>query len=303
MILLQRLILAIMLVISSSAFSQAKGKEYGVLEKGKAVEISHRRNSDNSIDFLYRKSQPGSYTVYYSFSNVRNTSFSDGVKKVVVKHNSGTLFKLRPNDSKKGIRYKSSYNVQRGITDPKINEDFVYMLPFPKDASVKLLNGKKTDSLAIEITEKTDKVFYKLQTKNAKALAARKGVVIEIKSKLDKKTRITIEHNDGTYCNYYGFSSPSIKVKEGDKVLPGMYLGDLEKDKDGLYTLNFRVTYKTKKDGETTRGYVTPFFATAKGNKILEREKTYSVSFNEEIFFQEFSKKEKKKYIKAQAAQ
>lgn len=300
--LFQKLVLVISFMISGIAFSQAKGKEYGVLEKGKAVEISHRRNSDNSIDFLYRKSKPGSYTVYYSFTNVKNTSFSDGVKKVVVKHDSGTLFKLRPSNPKRGISYKSSYNVRKGITNPKFNEDFVYMIPFPKDTSVKLLNGKKTDSLSIEITEKTDKVYYKLQTKIAKVLTSRKGIITDIINKADKKTTIIIEHNDGTRSVYSGFNLPSLKVKEGDKLLPGEHLGDLEKDKDGLFSLNFRVIYKTKKDGETTTAYVTPIFATAKGNKTLEKEKTYSVAFNDEVFFQEFSKKEKKKYLKAQSA-
>ena len=53
------LIIIISIFSSSLLWSQAKGKEYGVLQKGKAVEISHRRNSDNSIDFLYRKTKVG----------------------------------------------------------------------------------------------------------------------------------------------------------------------------------------------------------------------------------------------------
>ena len=217
---IQKITLVIILMFSSIAFSQAKGKEYGVLKNGKAVEISHRRNSDNSIDFLYRKTKPGSYTIHYNFSNVRNTNFSEGVKKIIVKHNSGTLFKLRPSDSKKTILYKASYSINRGITDPKFDEDFIYLLPYPEKTSVKLLNGKKIDSFAIEVSEKTDKVFYKFQAKTPQVHASRKGEVIKISSATGKKTKISIEHSDGTLARYSGFNISSIKVKEGQKILP-----------------------------------------------------------------------------------
>lgn len=298
---LQKISFAIILMVSNIAFSQAKGKEYGILEKGKAVEISHRRNSDNSIDFLYRKSEPGSYTVYYSFSNVRNTSFSDGVKKVIVKNNSGTLFKLRASDPKKRILYKSSYNVQRGITDPKFNEDFVYLLPYPKKTSVKLLNAKKVDSFAIEVLEKTDKITYKFQSTTPDVYVSRKGEVIDILNAIGKRTQIKIEHTDGTIAVYSGFDNSTIKVKKGQKVLPGKLLGNSEKDKDELFTLYFKVIYKTRVDNKNKTAYILPNFSTLKGVINLTKNKTYTSDYNDDVFLKEFTRKEKKKYLKEKA--
>ena len=299
---LKKITLLIILIASSSiCLGQVKAKTFGLLEKGNAVEISHRRNSDNTIDFLYTKSKPGSYTVYYSFTNVKNTIFSDGVKKVVVKHDRGTLFKLRPSDPKRGISYKSSYNVQQGIIDPKFNEDFVYLLPFAEKTAVKLLNAKKIDSFAIEVTEKTDKIAYKFQTKTPQVHVARKGEIIEIFSAIGKKTRIKIEHNDGTLAVYSGFDNSEINVKEGQKVLPGKLLGSLEKDKDELFTLYFGVIYKTRVDNKNKTAYITPNFNVSEGVSRLTKNKTYTASYSEDVFFQEFSKKEKKKYLKAKA--
>lgn len=295
--LLKNIILITTLLFSSIVFSQAKGTEYGVLKNGSAVEISHRRNSDNSIDFLYRKSKPGSYTVYYSFSNVRNTNFSDGVKKVVIKNNSGTLFKLRPSDPRKGIQYKSSYNVQKGITDPKFKKDFVYLLPFAKKTLIQLLNAKKVDSFAIELTEKTDKIFYKFQSKTPQVFTSRKGQVIEVSSATGKRTFIKIEHMDGTVAMYSGFDSSSITIKEGQRVLPGKVLGSLEKNQIDFYTLYFRVIYKTRVDNQNKTAYITPLFSTTEGAINLTKNKTYTADYNEKVFFEEFTRKEKKKYL------
>ena len=296
--LLKRTLLLIIIFISTCIFSQTKGKEHGVLGKGNPVEISHRRNLDNSIDFLYTKSEPGSYTVYYTFSNVRNTQFSDGVKKVIVKNNKGTLFKLRASNPKKKILYKSSYNIQKGIIDPKFNEDFVYLLPYAKETSIQLLNAKKVDSFDMELKDKTDKIAYKFQTKTPQVFASRKGQVIEISSALGKKTNVKIEHLDGTLAVYSGFDRSTITIKEGQRVLPGKLLGELEKDNSDLFTLHFRVIYKTRVDNKSKTAYVSPKFSTSEGIINLTKSKTYTSDYNEDILFEEFTRKEKKKYLK-----
>ena len=296
---LKKLLLSFFILIVNFSFAQLKSQKENFLNKGKAVEISHRRNLDNSIDFLYTKSQPGSYTVYYTFKNVKNTKFSDGVKKVVVKHNQGMLFKLRPSNPKKGISYKSSYRISKGITNPKFDEDFKYLIPFKEGTDVTLLNNAIDDSSS---DEPTNKVSFKLQSSNAEVTASRKGVVTKIKNKTGKKVKITIEHEDGTFTNYAGFDSSKIKVKKGSFVIPGTLLGSLGETDDNLHTLSFQVTYKTKVNDDPATAYINPQFVTKEKIQHLEKNKTYTSHYDEEVFFEEFSKKEKKKYLKAKKA-
>ena len=56
--------------------------------------------------------------------------------------------------------------------------------------------------------------------------------------------------------------------------------------------------YKTKVDDEIKTAYIIPKFDTSKGVQTLEKNKSYTTTYSEDVFFQEFSKKAKKKYLK-----
>lgn len=301
--LLKNIILITSLLFSSVVFSQVKGKEYGVLKNGNVVEISHRRNVNNTIDFLYKKSKPGFYTVHYNFTNVRNTDCEGSIKKVI-KYDKGVLFQLRPNDPRKGISYEGSYKILKGIINPKIDEKITYFLAVKKNETIEVTDiGIASEKYFNDNKPKTSK-SYKIKKTTPDVFAMRKGVVITIKNKFSSKTsKITIEHEDGTFAVYKGFSSNLLNIKLNQIVKPGEKLGSLKAlENNKLYQLSFHVNYRIKENNKYGKVFLEPNFLTTEGVVKLKAGKTYISTYNEEVFFQEFTRKEKKKYLKAKAA-
>ena len=278
----------------------------------KPVEITTRRNSDNSVDFLYTKSEPGYYTVEIDFAKLNNSSMQTK-RKIIVEYAKGTLFRLTPQNSKKGISYTYRYKTAKGIINPKINQDILYILPV-----------KTKDSLFVkECGNISEKYFgkekpdtwkaYCFTINSNKVYAMRRGIVVRIENehpslnydeyKYSSKTnKIMVEHEDGTFAVYKGFANNGIKVKLGQQVYPSQYIGDMGLFSESIqkYVFYFLVKYRIEYDGELGTAFVQPSFSINNEEVFLEHKKSYVNLYAKELIFQEFSKREKKKYIKGQ---
>lgn len=289
----------------------------------RAIEVSYKRNPDKSIDFSYKKTKPGSYSLSIHFTKLENAFYNSSV--LHIKSQSGHLFKLRPINKDEHIifSYKSSYI--RGITNPKVDHSFEYILPFSKGQSITINKASNVGEKYFGNKKPKNWESYIVAGKvQDSVFAMRKGIVVNIvnehvfdtvynRSFTTKTNSIRIEHKDGTYAIYKNLKKDSFLVKLGQTVYPRTKLGIMEKsikNKEN-YRLSFSIYFlsldkfdniqkekRTLTNRKSYHEYIAPHFVTSDGVTTLEHKGKYSVDFDEEVLFKEFTKKEKKKYKK-----
>lgn len=280
------------------------------------VEITYTHNPDNSCDFYYKKSTPGTYHLIIKFKSIRNTEeyFYEGN----IKEYSGFLFQLKPIKPEKKIKFICEPYYTKGNPKPDTDNNFKYLLPFKKGKTIAV---STIVGLMSDLTEGNNifgsYITYSSSVQAETIHAMRKGVVIDIVNSYDfdpksfdvfyeKRNSIIIEHEDGTLASYAGFKKDAILVKIGQTVSPTEYLGDLEKSVDNLYHLFFQIYYsanmkdvfpdKQKNLNKRITKKLNPFFYTNKGlvaldDKLYESQ-DYTVETPDIIINQEFTKEE-----------
>lgn len=286
----------------------------------KSIEISYKRNSDKSVDFYYKKPVPGSFYLNLKFiklSNCLSFGFSGFISS-----DSGLFLTLSPQDKKKGIRFGYKTSFVRGASNSKIDSLFVYTLPFKTGKKIGVTQNSNVGEKYLDDKKPTNWKSYSSPRINPDTIyAMRKGVVINIKNEFktdttfnksysSKRNSIVVEHNDGTYAEYKNLKKNSFFVKLGQTIYPQTKLGIVDKIRNSKFghSLVFSVYYyssslkqrkkQTVLNRKSTRVYLTPYFNTSDGVVNLEHKKTYFVSFSEKELMLEFTKKEKRKYIK-----
>ncbi|WCO00899.1 hypothetical protein [Psychroserpens ponticola] len=293
---------------------------FNLFAQDKTIKVKTERNSDNSIDFLYEKSLPGSYYIILELDNLENANRP--TFKKVLKQSSGRLFTLRPLNKDKGIRFTYKYKYTMGEPNPEVDSLFQYVLPFKTGSKVgAIVNKDFYGEKFLESDKNTSWYSLKFYSKTSDTvLCMRRGTIIKVRDEFDnnstkgkrvttKSNSITIEHLDGTIASYFGFLKDGIFVNLGQEVYPHTKLGAISNNYDNMYSFIFRQFYisdnetiynehRKLKDAEKGKKFIMPYFKTSNGSVQLENKKIYTSEFNEEIFYKEFSKREKKKYLK-----
>lgn len=300
--------LALLLLTSISYFSTNAQES--------TLKVSHRVNSDKSIDFDYEKTDPGTYTVLMKFNELSNSSTNRDLQ-ITAKYYSGRLTSLRPDNKDLGIGFSYSTTYIRGKLNPKYNPNFLYLLPYKKNTKVKASESYYVNSVYFGSTEPEDWKAYRFFSVNQDTVTAiRKGIVVELKDLYDtdesggitytsKTNDLIIEHTDGTLAVYRGFKKGSISLKIGQTVLPGAPLGiNTRSNGNKLYGISIMVYYLKSADFESAKnknlsntkslyGFITPHFSTTENaDVILVPNQEYTSSGNYEVFKKELSKKE-----------
>lgn len=304
---MKRTILTLALIIFNlNVFSQAE-----------TIAVWHERNSDNSVDFYFEKSEPGSFLLSVKFKSVDNSYTDDYLG--VVKLNSGKVLSLRPIVKYNPISFSYTYSFMRGVLNPKVDLSFVYVFPFAKGKMV-LVNELNYLGRSHMNNEKPKnwKAYQLVSFDTDTIFASRKGLVVKVIDDfeldtvnyfLSEKNEILVEHSDGTFASYSGFKKNNLFVEKGQVVYPQTPLGISEKDKDSnisrlIFKINFLIDSDSKSNETliSRRGryeYLTPLFYTSEGKAKLEPRTSYTVDFDEDILLYEFTKKEIRKYRKS----
>jgi hypothetical protein len=277
-----------------------------------AVEVSYVVNQDNSVDFKYIKSAPGSYTIAFKFDRLDNSSPER--TSFVLKDYSGSLFTLRPLNKENGISFSYKTTLTQGILSPKTDLNFVYLLPFAKGEKVEVFEHTYAYNAYFGTEVPKDWKAYQFVPESADTVyAARKGVVISIEDKLEidtvssftsQRNMVKVEHNDGTYAEYKGFKQNGLLVAIGQTIYPQMPIGLLsDQSKKLSFMVYFRIKVDVKPD-EKLQTYksrvecIAPLFYTSDGITKLTGNSSYTVDYDEKTVFQELSKKEIKNWNK-----
>ena len=95
----------------------------------------------------------------------------------------------------------------------------------------------------------------------------------------------------------------------GQTVYPQTKLGKLDVWNPGKYRLSYSISYlidanlknqkkQNLKNSKSRSAFLTPYFITENGFEKVKPKQKYTVTTNETTLFEEFTKKEKKKYKK-----
>lgn len=283
--------------------------------------IEHKANDDKTVDFRYQKSQPNSITAILEFSFMSNTS---SPRTIVQKLNKsqGNFITLKPTNSDENIGFNYTYKYFNQTINPTLDEDFVYILPYKKGTK---MNVEELDFLGEKYSNKKKPKGWKAYSFKSdvpqEIYPTRKGIVIEVVNNhepditktysfYNKMNYVKVEHSDGTIANYSGFDKLKISVKPGDIVYPQINkLGETTVfDNRGFHLINFSISYINTKSGvnisnlktneQLENVYVSPRFFENGQTIILKKGFPYISDYDEETLFQNFSKRQIKKYKK-----
>lgn len=285
------------------------------------IEIVYQVNNDNSVDINFEKQLVGTYLVNIEFeqlSNCENYSSSQYSYSGTIRGRNGKVLTLKPKNPNLGIGFSFSYRYHRGKPFPRVKENFVYLLPFNKGTRLKMQNMNYLGKTLGKGAPDTWKAFQFITEKAEPVVAMRKGVVVEVKDQFvadttkdfyfnDKVNEVLIEHRDGTLARYSCFKSGSIRVKEGQVVNPNTELGltgwyNSSRKRElhvYVYYLNIRDLEKMEDEKSKINAYafIDPlFYHKGKGVNLLSGN-YYVADCNDELITQEFSRREKKKYV------
>ena len=294
------------------------GINSSVIAQTPQITIERSVNTDNSVVLSYKKEEPGSYFVYLNFSNVTNSNVSN--YKTIIDSYSGNLLTLKPSNDKQSIGYALQYYVIFGKPNPKVDSLFHYVLPFKKGKRHKIVEASNLGEKYLGQEKPKNWKSYVINSTTPDTICSmRKGIVVKIdnqyqNSSLDmsftsKRNSITVEHSDGTIAIYNGFKKNLIFVKLGQTVYPQTELGVIEEFNPGVYRADFFVFYWSDKEINTASKqffqnyrskytYLAPYFVTENGVAQIVSTNEYEALCTEEQLTLEFSRSEKKKYLK-----
>lgn len=296
----------LLLLISTNVFSQTK-----------TIQIETKRNADKSVDFYYKKSEPGSFLLSIKFKKLDNSSSRDYLE--VVKSSGGKIFSLQPINKNYGIGFSYTYTYIRGDINPNIDSAFVYILPFRKGKSILVTESNFIGSSYFgSDSPKNGKAYYFKGIDCDTAFAARKGLVVKVTDDFEndtlsyftsKQNEILIEHQDGTFARYTGFQKNGIFVETGQMVYPQTSLGIVNKNTNSESKLGFMVYFlissgfdlkstQTLNNQTSNHEFITPLFYTSEGTQKLQNRTSYTVDFDDATLFMEYTKRELKKMKK-----
>lgn len=283
--------------------------------------IEHKVNDDKTVDFSYRNLSANTVTVIVNFSFLENSMSSTKVVEKVSKAE-GRLFKLKPANKEQNIGFNYSYLFFNHNINPKVDDEFVYILPYKKETQMFVEELSYLGSTYSNKEEPKGWKSYSFSSDQVqKIFPVRKGVVIDVVRDYDvdttktftyynKMNSVKIEHNDGTLALYSGFNKDEIYVNIGDMVYPKYNaLGKTEVyDARKKHRINFSLFYYSTKKGvklsslfkndQTEVIYLTPTFYQNGESVNLKKDFFYESDYDDKTLFQNLSKRQIKKYKK-----
>jgi len=272
-----------------------------------ALKITELNNSDNTVELIYEKGNPGKYYIGLEFANATNCNVSN--YNTVISDPAGSIMKIEPIDPAQKVSFSMKYYSILGELNPKVDSLFRYVLPFKYRKKINVLETRNVGEKYFEKANASNWKSYAVQTETPDTVySMRKGVVVFVKdeykdnSVLDalyttRRNQVIVEHADGTYASYKGFKNNEIFVKVGQTVYPQSELGVIEKYDKTHYRLDFNVYYLTNSHTkpqnlsarDVTYKFLEPVFYADEGEIRLYSSKEYTVSINKAILTKEFT--------------
>lgn len=276
---------------------------------------------------LVNKNRPGTVTVLVKIRNLQNavapqekrylSTQSGDLYRFEVTNNLARFLTLSPIDKSKPVSFGSgAYCVYSGKVSSEPDTAFVYRMPCTTARPVKVRRSSSGKGVPRNLN-----TSYSFRSEAGDTVyAMRRGTVTHLTkprerdidlstlSATSERTRLTVEHADGTMAAYSGFAEwTALFVGEGDEVLPGQPLGlvgglvpDDGARYHGLHVLFYRCIFDDDRasvdrfPGAVFVG-VVPRFAATEGVVTIPERGEYTAVMNDRLLTAELSKREIKK--------
>ena len=290
------------LLILGLLLSVCKLNAQSIQDYNNALQLSHEFDaSQGRLTFHADNRDYCEYYLLISFINAEGFSGMIAETPVLVDHGRQQILHYRVDENAQRYSYNYRYAFYRGNPYKKPNIDFAYALPAANEETLTARIRENREGYQLDFDLPTDTVF-----------ACRSGVVCDDRLKdytakgykvyddNRNMSQITLYHSDGTFGEYVFKGKPL--VYPGRYVKMGEAIAIIEKNFD-KYSLLFSAYFLDKnkvKDNKigNKHTHFRPFFQTFAGKKVrLENGKTYICEFTDEMFMQDMSKREKKKFL------
>jgi hypothetical protein len=303
---MKKLIFAVIIMLfHSSAFSQS------------TIEVKYDTDAKGNYNFYCINNDFCKYVLTLDFpGSINIKTYVLLPCKVVVNPGRTSILTVQPDNPGIPLSLRYTYSAQKGCINPKVNPDFVYLMPVGKEKAAEVF---ELDLLKINDNSPKPKDWYVLgfRMKYLDTIyAARRGVVSGMsdvaKLKLtgynysSDENFIEIFHDDCTFGKYEVFSkifvTPGQKVEAGDPI--GLAGG--EKYSSGPH-VRFGVFYNCQQekgnnnslDQKVIWAYVPLVFCTTEAPKTkLIKGKSYTADYPYAVITQEMTKNQIKKWEK-----
>ncbi|MCM1150865.1 MAG: M23 family metallopeptidase [Alistipes sp.] len=290
------------------------------------VRIDHSPTLGTSYT-LVGKTSPGTVTVLVKIRNLQNavapqerrylSTQTGDIYRFEVTYNLARFLTLSPVDKSKPVVFGSgAYGVYPGCVGSEVDTSFVYRMPCTTTHPVMM----RRLSASVEASEARN-VSYAFRCKAGDTVyAVRRGLVTRLVRPRERdvdlstlestseRTRLTVEHPDGSAVVYSGFAEwAEPLVGEGSEVLPGQpvgIVGGLSPDGEERYRALRLSFYRLVFDDDRATidrfpasrsvGF-EPRFATAEGVLTLPERGEYTALMNDDLLTAEMSKREIRK--------
>ena len=288
----------------------------------KTIEVSYENDGKGNYNFYCENKDFCKYILTIDFTGSINIKTSVFLPySVAVTPGRTFLLKLQQDTPGNSTTINYTYKYQKGCLNPKINPDFVYLMPTGKGKESEVF---ELSYLKILVKDPEPKDWYAVGFKMKyldTVFAARRGVVSEIKdaaklqasgySYSSEDNLIEIYHDDCSFGRYQVlnkiFVNPGQSVEAGEPI--GLAGG--EKYVSGPH-VRFSVHYNYEqdlggnyKDGTVRKNYwayVPMVFSTTVSAKTkLIKGKKYTGDYSYAIITQEMSKNQIKRWEKAKS--
>lgn len=241
------------------------------------------------------------YYVMISFLYAEGFSGMLGGTSSVVGPGEQQLMSYNVAENAQRYGYNYQYALFRGNPYAKLNAEFTYALPVSGEETVltRLVENKEGYQLEFELP--SDTVY-----------ACRSGVICDDRLKdfsfkgrecfanTKNMSQLTLSHRDGSFGEYVFRGEPLVYA--GEEVAMGEPIAVVREGQE-RFLLRFSVYFLDKNKLKELRvahkhTHLRPFFQTYNSGKTrLEQDKTYIGEFTDEMFLQDLTRKEKKRYL------
>lgn len=203
-----------------------------------------------------------------------------------------------------------------GEVNGKIQEDFVYRLPFEEGMQNSVRIHKHTPKTEKSNRIPTERISYIFSVSEGDDVyAMRKGVVASIEDTewylegflnnqvLRKANKlIVVEHRDGTSASYVGILDGTVEVKAGETVYPDTILGKAGTLNDEEYEIIVRINYlkapiiRDMLDIKNVKLHnLDPCFLTGEGIVRIANGMEFECVVTDELVEEEMTRREQRK--------
>lgn len=281
------------------------------------IELNAEFNENGDLVVTADKKWIGTFSLAIDFVNATNLATPPRYRATV--RSSGPLITLKNRGSYISTQCGWRYMLALGDWRARPDMSFVYRLPYSpalRDTKVSIPPQAPPNTTAFHASLRGNPLVYRFMFNRADTIyAARKGLVVIIGDQNAPESKygviankginyVVVEHQDGSYAVYYGFTRGTIGVQVGETVFPDTPLGCAGAIDSTHYAVDLRLSHlagRIFEKGNTytyTKAFETvdlnPLFCTADGDQKLNSGKSYQAVLSEELVTQEMTKREKK---------